>query len=71
VFCAQPDLPPQAALRASAQLTETLLHRLADPDTGEALRHQLAATAAERIGEPGGSQRLTAAIMALLSGADG
>ena len=55
------------ALQAGADLAGDLLGRLADPQRGAAWRRQLAASGAERIGSAGGSQRLAAAIMELLS----
>ena len=67
VVCAPTGSTPTASLRASAQLAAELLTRLKTPETATALKRQLTATAAERIGQPGGTQRMTAAIMGLLS----
>jgi len=55
------------ALQAGAELADQLLARLADPQQGPSWRQQLAAIGAERIGGPGGSQRMAAAIMELLN----
>ncbi|MFQ6539911.1 MULTISPECIES: lipid-A-disaccharide synthase-related protein [Aphanothece] len=71
VFCAPGGADRQTTLRRSATLAHDLLAQLADPRKGTDLRDQLAATAAERIGPPGGSERLTAAIMDLLTGTHG
>jgi uncharacterized protein (TIGR03492 family) len=66
VHCAAEAPCSPACLEATAALTAGLLERLADPRQGPALRQQLAAAAAERIGAAGGSERLAAAIMDLL-----
>jgi uncharacterized protein (TIGR03492 family) len=71
VFCAPAGADRQTTLRRSARLAHDLLARLADPHDASGLRQGLAATAAERIGAPGGSERLTTAIMELLTRADG
>jgi uncharacterized protein (TIGR03492 family) len=55
------------SLEASASLARTLLDEQADPAAGPTRRQQLAAIGLERIGRPGGSQTMTAAIMALLA----
>ena len=57
--------PPN--LHASAALARTLLDEQADPARGPARRQQLAAIGLERIGRPGGSQTMAAAIMTLLA----
>jgi len=54
-------------LEASAALARTLLDEQADPARGPARRQQLAAIGLERIGRPGGSQTMAAAIMTLLA----
>jgi uncharacterized protein (TIGR03492 family) len=66
VFCA--DGPPgaPATLQASADLAAELLERLADPRAGEAWRHELAREGEQRLGRPGGTARMAAAIMELL-----
>ncbi|MEI7666668.1 MAG: lipid-A-disaccharide synthase-related protein [Synechococcaceae cyanobacterium ELA263] len=55
------------ALQAGADLAGDLLSRLADPGQGPSWRRRLAALGAERIGGTGGSDRMAAAIMELLS----
>jgi uncharacterized protein (TIGR03492 family) len=55
------------ALQAGADLASELLARAADPVQGPTWRQQLAAIGAERIGGAGGSRRMAAAIMELLS----
>ncbi len=55
------------ALQAGADLAGTMLAQLADPEQGPSWRRQLAAIGAERIGSAGGSGRMAAAIMELLS----
>jgi uncharacterized protein (TIGR03492 family) len=66
VLCA-PGAPGHPdTLAASAALAVDLLARLADPDRGVYWRAHLSQLAAERIGAPGGSGRLTEAIMGLL-----
>ena len=57
--------PP--SLHASATLARTLLDEQADPNRGPSRRQQLAAIGLERIGRPGGSQTMAAAIMTLLA----
>lgn len=56
-----------AHLQASAELAAIALDRLADPDQGPAWRAELADVGRQRIGPPGGSERMAAAIMELLS----
>jgi len=55
------------SLEASATLAQTLVEQQADPAQGPARRQQLASIGLERIGRPGGSQTMAAAIMALLA----
>jgi uncharacterized protein (TIGR03492 family) len=55
------------SLDACATLARSLLDELADPAAGPARRQQLAAIGLERIGRPGGSAAMAAAIMALLA----
>ncbi|MEB3326672.1 MAG: lipid-A-disaccharide synthase-related protein [Synechococcus sp.] len=56
-----------AGLDACANLARSLLDQQADPIRGPALRQQLAAIGLERIGRPGGSEAMAAAIMDLLA----
>jgi hypothetical protein len=51
---------------ASARLAAALLQRLDDPLQGRAWRVELAELGAQRIGRPGGSDRMAEAIMELL-----
>ena len=55
-----------ATLAATAQLAQELLEQQSDPKQGPALHQSLAAIGLERIGGPGGSQAMAAAIMAML-----
>jgi uncharacterized protein (TIGR03492 family) len=66
VFCA--DGPPgaSATLQASADLATELLERLADPQAGPAWLRSLAREGEQRLGLPGGTTRMAAAIMELL-----
>jgi hypothetical protein len=48
-------------------LARTLLDEQADPAAGPARRQQLTAIGLERIGRPGGSKTMAAAIMTLLA----
>jgi len=66
VFCAAGPPGAPATLQASADLAAELLERLADPRAGEAWRHQLAREGEQRLGRPGGTARMAAAIMELL-----
>ena len=54
-------------LQASADLAAMALDRLADRDLGPAWRAELADVGRQRIGPPGGSGRMAAAIMEVLS----
>jgi uncharacterized protein (TIGR03492 family) len=54
-------------LQASADLAASLLERLADGRIGPIWRDELAAIGRQRIGPPGGSARMAAAIMEVLS----
>ncbi|MFM8605077.1 MAG: lipid-A-disaccharide synthase-related protein [Cyanobium sp.] len=63
VYCAAGPAGDEATLAASADLAAALLERRADPQRGEAWRRELRQLAGERIGAPGGSGRLAAAIM--------
>jgi len=66
VHCAPGSSGSAATLAATAQLTQELLKQQSDPTQGPALRQSLAAIGLERIGGPGGSQAMAAAIMAML-----
>jgi len=54
-------------LQASAELAAMALERLADPDQGPAWQAELSDVGRQRIGPPGGSGRMAAAIMEVLS----
>ncbi len=66
VRCAPGSSGSAATLAATAQLAQELLKQQSDPKQGPALRQSLAAIGLERIGAPGGSQAMAAAIMAML-----
>jgi uncharacterized protein (TIGR03492 family) len=66
VVCAEAEPGSEAALTATATLAASLLQRLKDPAAGPAWRRDLNRLGAERIGTPGGSERMAAAIMELL-----
>ena len=66
VRCAPGSSGSAATLAATAQLAHELLEQQVDHKQGPALRQSLAAIGLERIGAPGGSQALAAAIMAML-----
>ena len=66
VHCAGGAAGSQAALRATAALAAALLKQLADPAQAAALQRSLERLASERIGNPGGSERMAKAIMELL-----
>nr|WP_228007097.1 lipid-A-disaccharide synthase-related protein [Cyanobium sp. LEGE 06143] len=70
VHCASGEPGTAMTLEATARLAWALLAELADPATGPELRSRLARTAQERIGAPGGTERLAAAIMELLPPVD-
>lgn len=65
VVCAPGAVGEEASLRRAAELAAALLERQGDPEAGPAWRRQLQQLAVERIGAPGGSERLAAAIMDL------
>ena len=58
-------------IAGTAEKLTSRLAELADPAGGAALRQELRAVAAERLGPTGASERLAAAIMALLETSDG
>ena len=66
VHCADGAAGSQAALNATATLAAALLKQLADPTQAAALQRRLERLASERIGDPGGSERMAKAIMELL-----
>ena len=66
VRCAPGNSGSAATLAATAQLAQELLEQQGDPKQGPALRQSLAAIGLERIGAPGGSEAVAAAIMAML-----
>ena len=66
LHCADGAAGSQAALNATATLAAALLKQLADPTQAAALRRRLERLASERIGDPGGSERMAKAIMELL-----
>ena len=66
VLCAPGPCGAVATLEASAALAAELLTRLADPEQGPAWREELVRIGRQRIGTPGGSLRMAAAIMNLL-----
>jgi uncharacterized protein (TIGR03492 family) len=66
VRCAPGSSGSAATLVATAQLAQGLLDQQSDPKQGPALRQSLAAIGLERIGAPGGSEAVAAAIMAML-----
>jgi uncharacterized protein (TIGR03492 family) len=66
VICA-PGVPgSEGVLATSAAEVAALLAELRDPERGPRWRRQLAQIGQERIGRPGGSERMAAAIMELL-----
>jgi uncharacterized protein (TIGR03492 family) len=66
VHCASGAAGSQASLEATATLAAALLEQLADPAQAAALQRSLERLARERIGNPGGSERMAEAIMELL-----
>lgn len=66
VFCAAGPPGAAATLQASADLAAELLDRLADPQAGPAWQRSLAREGEQRLGLPGGTKRMAAAIMDLL-----
>jgi uncharacterized protein (TIGR03492 family) len=66
VFCATGPPGASTTLQASADLAAELLERLSDRQDGEDWRRTLAQVGEERLGRPGGTARMAAAIMDLL-----
>jgi hypothetical protein len=56
----------EGVLATTAAKVAALLAELRDPERGPRWRRQLAQIGQERIGRPGGSERMAAAIMELL-----
>ncbi len=69
VICASGGWGSRASLAGTAQLLADLLQRGRDQAAAAAWRRQLAAIAAERIGAPGGSERMAAAILTAMQSA--
>jgi len=67
VICAEGAVGSEAVLVATAARVASLLADLQDRERGPRWRGQLARIGEERIGRPGGSGRIAAAIMELLS----
>ncbi len=66
VFCAPGPCGTAPTLKASAELAGDLLARLCDPEQGPAWKAELGRIGRQRIGTPGGSERMATAIMELL-----
>jgi uncharacterized protein (TIGR03492 family) len=66
VICAEGAAGSEAVLAATAAQVAALLAELQDGERGPRWRRQLAQLGLERIGRPGGSGRMAAAIMELL-----
>ncbi|MFM7170153.1 MAG: hypothetical protein ACKOYH_04755, partial [Cyanobium sp.] len=66
VSCAPGPVGAPSTLQTTAQMAADQLERLADPVAGPLWRGQLAKVALERLGTPGGTARMVAAIMAKL-----
>jgi uncharacterized protein (TIGR03492 family) len=66
VICAEGVPGSEAVLATTAAEVAALLAELRDPERGPRWRRQLVQTGQERIGRPGGSGRMAAAIMELL-----
>ena len=66
VFCAAGPPGAPVTLQASADLAAELLERLADPQAGPVWLRSLAREGEQRLGLPGGTARMAAAIMDLL-----
>ena len=64
LFWAPGPTGSHATLAQTARLAGDLLARLRDPERSKPLRQRLEELAQERIGPPGGSQRMAAAIIA-------
>lgn len=64
VSCAAGPMGAPATLRETARMAASHLRRLADPAEGPRWREQLRGLALERLGRPGGTDRMVEAIMA-------
>ena len=67
LFCAPGPAGTSETLAAGAALAAQLLEQLEDPQRAPTLQKQLELEAERRIGAPGGTHRMTEAIMALLA----
>lgn len=66
VSCAPGPMGAPTTLQATAQMAAAQMERLADPVAGPQWREEMANVAMERLGKPGGTTRMVAAIMAKL-----
>jgi len=66
VHCAEGPVDAPETLEATAALAARLLARLRDPEEAAAWRRELRDIGRQRIGDPGGSERLAAAIMEVI-----
>jgi uncharacterized protein (TIGR03492 family) len=66
VHCAEGPVDAPETLEATARLAARLLARLRDPEEAAAWRRELRDIGRQRIGDPGGSERLVAAIMEVI-----
>ena len=66
VTCAPGPMGASSTLRETARMASEQLERLADPVEGPRWREQLRRLALERLGGPGGTDRMVEAIMARL-----
>ncbi len=66
VSCASGPMGAPATLRETARMAAAQLERLADPVEGHRWRAHLRQEALERLGQPGGTERMVEAIMAAM-----
>lgn len=66
VHCAEGPVDAPETLEATARLAARLLARLRDPEEAAAWQRDLQTIGRQRIGDPGGSERLVAAIMEVI-----
>jgi uncharacterized protein (TIGR03492 family) len=71
VSCAPGPMGAASTLRETARMASEQLERLADPVEGPRWREQLRRLALERLGGPGGTDRMVEAIMARLQPLNG
>ncbi|MFN9547967.1 MAG: lipid-A-disaccharide synthase-related protein [Cyanobacteriota bacterium] len=64
VSCARGPMGAPSTLRETARMASEQLERLTDPTEGPRWREQLRLQALERLGKPGGTERMVEAIMA-------